>query len=119
MLGWLIILDFQRNIVLFSAYVMLEWLETHQLPCLFREIFGIICPGCGFQRALLLLLRGEVGEAFCVWPGLLPLGVFIVLIIVRIAGIKKISERLLKNMGFVCLLMILISYLLKLIVKTY
>ena len=119
MLGWLIILDFQRNLVLFSAYVMLEWLETHQLPCLFREIFGVICPGCGFQRALLLLLRGEVGEAFCLWPGLLPLGVFIILIIVRMVGIKKISERLLKNMGFVCLLTILISYLLKLIVKTY
>lgn len=78
---------------------MLEWLETHQLPCLFREIFGIICPGCGFQRALLLLLRGEVGEAFCVWSGLLPLGVFIVLIIVRIAGIKNIGKTI-KKYGF-------------------
>ena len=98
---------------------MLEWLETHQLPCLFKLVFGIDCPGCGFQRAVLLLLEGKLGSAVCMWPGLFPLLVFLLLAVVRICGVKKISGELLKNIGFVCLIIILISYLLKLTVNTY
>lgn len=96
---------------------MLEWLEAHRLPCLFREFFGIICPGCGCQTACCHLLQGDWGASFKAWPGLLPLIVFMVLIVGRIAGIKKISARMLKSIGFVCLIIILISYLLKLIGK--
>lgn len=96
---------------------MLEWLEAHQLPCLFREFFGIICPGCGCQTAACHLLRGNWEASFMVWPGLLPLIVFMALIMSRIIGMKKISVGMLKSVGFVCLIIILISYLLKLIGK--
>lgn len=98
---------------------MLDWLEVHQLPCLFRAVFGIECPGCGFQRALLLLLKGQVWASVCIWPALLPLMAFVLLGTFRIFGMKKISEELIKNMGFVCLIIILISYLLNLIINTY
>lgn len=98
---------------------MLDWLEIHQLPCLFKAVFGIECPGCGFQRAVLLLLRGQIGASVCTWPALLPLLAFILLEILRISGLKKIPARLIKNTGFVCLIIILISYLLKLIINTY
>lgn len=53
------------------------------------------------------------------WPGLFPLLVFLLLAVARICGVKKISGELLKNIGFVCLIIILISYLLKLTVNTY
>lgn len=96
---------------------MLEWLEAHQLPCLFRIIFGVNCPGCGFQTAVILLLKGEWGASIILWPGLLPLLLLFSMIALRITGIKKISAGMLKNVGFVCLIIILISYLLKLMGK--
>ena len=34
------------------------------LFCLFHELTGLYCPGCGSGRAALALLRGHVGEAF-------------------------------------------------------
>ena len=34
------------------------------LVCLFYELTGLYCPGCGSGRAALALLRGRVGEAF-------------------------------------------------------
>lgn len=98
---------------------MLEWLEAHQISCLFKETFGTDCPGCGLQRALLLLVKGELWASVCIWPGVIPLLIFLLLILVRICGVKKISDGMLKKVGFVCLIIILISYLLKLIVKTY
>ncbi len=93
---------------------MLEWLESHQLPCLIRHYLGVECPGCGFQTALLLLLRGEWKGAFFAYPAIYPLLAFLVLGILKICGVKKIEPVGLKITGFACLATILISYLLKL-----
>lgn len=94
---------------------VLAWLEAHQLPCLVKNTVGAECPGCGFQTALLLLLKGEVVASVKTYPGLLPLLLFLALATMQSAGVKKISHRVLKFTGFVCLITILVSYLLKLI----
>lgn len=98
---------------------MLEWLEMHQLPCFFRNIFGIACPGCGFQSALLFLFRGEWEASFRSWPALLPLLLFLSMLALRFAGWKKMNDRMLKSVGFFCLITILVSYLLKLLIVDY
>lgn len=33
------------------------------IPCLWRLVFGIDCPGCGLSRADALLVRGQVWDA--------------------------------------------------------
>ena len=38
------------------------------IPCVFRAATGLKCPGCGMQRALHLLLHGQVGDAFVMCP---------------------------------------------------
>ncbi len=43
-------------------------LEEYMIPCLSKTLFGIECLGCGFQRALLLVLKGEWDEAFVMYP---------------------------------------------------
>ena len=91
-------------------------MEEHQLPCLVKDVFGVECPGCGFQTAVLLLLKGEWWESMKTYPGLIPLVVFVGLAIVHFARVKKIAPGVIKFAGFVCLLIILISYLLKLII---
>ena len=92
-----------------------EWLERHQLPCLVKDTFGIECPGCGFQTAVLSLLKGEIWTSVKIFPGLIPLVVFLGLTVAHFAGVKKITPGVIKFTGFVCLIIILISYLLKLI----
>ena len=34
------------------------------IPCVFREITGLYCPGCGLTRATLALLGGDVYQSF-------------------------------------------------------
>lgn len=34
------------------------------LPCPFHSITGLYCPGCGSQRAIHLLLHGDIAGAF-------------------------------------------------------
>lgn len=43
-------------------------LEKYMIPCLSKTLFGVECLGCGFQRALLLLLKGEWSAAFAMYP---------------------------------------------------
>ena len=34
------------------------------IPCIFREITGLYCPGCGMTRASLALLDGDIYQSF-------------------------------------------------------
>ncbi len=43
------------------------------LPCPFKFITGIDCPGCGFQRSLLALLQGNLHQSFQLYPPAIPL----------------------------------------------
>lgn len=47
--------------------------EGFMLPCLNKQLFGIECPGCGLQRAVALLFKGEFAEAFLMYPAIYPL----------------------------------------------
>jgi hypothetical protein len=51
---------------------LISWLEEHLFTCVFREQFGLICPGCGSQRAFILLLKGELWPSIAQYPALIP-----------------------------------------------
>lgn len=48
-------------------------LEDYMLPCLNKEFLGVECPGCGLQRAVVLLFRGEFADAFYMYPAIYTL----------------------------------------------
>ncbi len=52
---------------------MLHWIESHMLPCFYRKYLGIDCPGCGMQRSIVELLKGNVAESLQLFPALLPM----------------------------------------------
>jgi hypothetical protein len=52
-------------------YIFLS--ERHMLPCFSKQVFGLDCPGCGLQRSIALLLKGEFADSFFMYPGLLPM----------------------------------------------
>jgi len=59
---------------------MVEWLESHMLPCFYKKYFGVDCPGCGMQRSLVALLKGDLLESLHLFPALLPLMAMVVLL---------------------------------------
>ncbi|MEW7281106.1 DUF2752 domain-containing protein [Aquimarina sp. 2201CG1-2-11] len=48
-------------------------LEKYMLPCLNKKLFGIDCLGCGMQRSMALLLKGDFIGAFYMYPAIYPL----------------------------------------------
>jgi hypothetical protein len=54
----------------------IHWLQNHLIPCPFKYLTGIDCPGCGFQRSLIALLQGDITKSFALYPATIPLLLF-------------------------------------------
>jgi len=69
---------------------LIQWVQGHMFPCLYKQMFGISCPMCGFQRSVIELLKGNIAESIYHFPALLPV-IFtsIVFIVLRISKIQK------------------------------
>ncbi|WP_196890923.1 DUF2752 domain-containing protein [Aureivirga marina] len=51
---------------------IINWMESNMLSCFYVKYFGIECYGCGFQRSLIALMRGNLLESLKLFPALLP-----------------------------------------------
>lgn len=72
------------------------WFESHMGTCSFHEHTGIACPGCGIQRSVLAMLRGDFMESILLFPALLPLMVMLVFLGFHLAFDLKNGALILK-----------------------
>jgi hypothetical protein len=94
---------------------IIDWLQAHQLPCMFKSITHFDCPGCGMQTSLLLLLRGNMVDSFITYPALLPIIVLFAFLIAYVVKKTNNGAAVLKYLYFFCAGIIMLSYIYKLI----
>jgi hypothetical protein len=46
--------------------------DSFLIPCPFKYLTHFDCPGCGFQRAVIALLHGNLQESFLLYPPAIP-----------------------------------------------
>lgn len=63
---------------------MVDWLEHHLFPCFFKSHFGMDCPGCGMQRGLIALLKGNITESIQYHAALIPFLLTLFLLIIQL-----------------------------------
>jgi hypothetical protein len=63
---------------------MTDWLEDHLFVCFFKAHFGVDCPGCGTQRALIALLRGDLSQSLAYHAALIPFMATIIALIIQL-----------------------------------
>jgi hypothetical protein len=59
-----------------SQLNFVHWLQNHLIPCPFKYLTGIDCPGCGFQRSVMALFQGDLQKSFALYPPAIPLLLF-------------------------------------------
>jgi hypothetical protein len=62
------------------------------IPCVYKYLFNLECFGCGFQRSVLALLDGRILLSIELFPGLIPLLIFLVLKLLCLINVWKISD---------------------------
>lgn len=83
------------------------------LPCMHKSIFGVECLGCGIQRSLFLIAKGEFAKAFRVYPPIYSLLVFLFFILLHFLDKKRKYNSLLLFFGILTAVMMLFSFLYK------
>jgi len=56
-----------------SQFNLIHWLQNHLLSCPFKALTGIDCPGCGFQRSVISLLKGDLEKSWQLYPPTIPI----------------------------------------------
>lgn len=85
-------------IVIFLIYAILIIRFDIGIPCVFYEITGLYCPGCGITRLCLSLFEGDVYQAFRYNPIIfIDLPILFILFVLNIffkknKNIKKITD---------------------------
>ena len=95
--------------------MFLDWLEHHLLPCPTKYFFGVECPGCGMQRAIIELLRGNLIESIKLYPPLIPILLMLVVLIINLKVNSAVWQKVLKYFFIANVAIILINYIFKFI----
>ncbi len=90
-------------------------MEEYMLPCLTKQFFHIPCPGCGSQRAILLLFQAEFKGAFLMFPAIYPLIIFGLLIFINFVRPIKLYSKLVSSLACISVITVLVNYLIKIL----
>lgn len=93
---------------------IIDWLESHKLPCFYKKILGIECPGCGMQTAFIELLKGNIAESLKTYPALIPIIFLVAFLILHLIFKFKKGALVLKITFIFTAAIIVINYFLKL-----
>jgi hypothetical protein len=83
------------------------------LPCLFKQITGVDCPGCGAQRSFDLLIHGQLIESFKLYPGLVPLIILLISFLFDLFFKQKNKSNTTWYLAIFSMSMVIGSYIIK------
>jgi hypothetical protein len=92
-----------------------SWLEQHMLRCPSKKWMLIDCPGCGLQRSVIALLKGEILDSFRIYPpGIMVLATILILILHLIFRFQN-GAAILKVFYIVTTVAVLVNYIYKIL----
>ncbi|QED36759.1 DUF2752 domain-containing protein [Antarcticibacterium arcticum] len=90
-------------------------MEDLLLPCLNKELFGMDCYGCGGQRALLMVFKGNFKAAFNLFPAIYPILVLLGFVFLNLFVKFKFDYIIKISLILFTAGIILISYIFKIL----
>ncbi|MDD4150789.1 MAG: DUF2752 domain-containing protein [Bacteroidales bacterium] len=85
--------------------------ERYMLPCPVKQVTGLPCPGCGMQRAIIELIRGNIIESIISYPALIPLIIMLCILILHFKFEFKHGAAILKYFFIFNAIIISINYI--------
>jgi hypothetical protein len=109
----MLVLSYQ-NICVLQPLGFIQWLQAHLIPCPFKYVTGIDCPGCGFQRSVIALVKGDMHQSFLLYPATIPLLLFFAYGIADRFFHLDTQKEIVKKTSFMIVgTIILVSYIIK------
>jgi len=80
-----------------------------------KQLFGFDCPGCGMQRSLALILKGEFTDAFFMFPAIYTMIAFFGFVALNFLDKKRNYHKIIISLGIINGLIMIISYIYKIL----
>ena len=90
-------------------------LNDYMLPCLWKKTFHIDCLGCGFQRSLVFLIKGEFGLAFKMYPAIFTILFMLFYMVLHTKYNFSNGHKVLLALFVINVIIIITSYIFKFI----
>ncbi|MFS4415792.1 DUF2752 domain-containing protein [Maribacter sp. 2307ULW6-5] len=97
------------------VFTFILGIENYMLPCFTKKFLGLDCPGCGLQRSVLHLVKGEFGAAFSMYPAIYPILLLMGFLMLDQVYTIKYSNGITSALMIISVGSILINYILKFI----
>ncbi|WP_400080124.1 DUF2752 domain-containing protein [Winogradskyella sp. R77965] len=97
--------------------LLIKGLEDYMLPCINKKYFGFECMGCGLQRSVVLLIKGQFADAFLMYPAVYTIIALFGFLIVNHFKNFKSGNKIIIILALLNVFTIISSYLLKLYLK--
>ena len=82
-------------IILTYIFVLLMSINNFMIDCVWVNTFGIECPGCGFQRSLILFVKGDILASIKMFPAMLPMIILFIALFFHLKFKLKYGARFL------------------------
>ncbi len=87
--------------------------EDYMLPCPNKKFFGIDCPGCGLQRSVVMVSKGEFNNAFHMFPAVYTTILLVIAVFFHFILKKKATTKIILVLAVINVIIIIIAYILK------
>lgn len=84
--------------------------EPILIPCPFKHLTGMDCPGCGFQRSAISLFEGDLAESFALYPATIPILVLLIALLVNARWKVDKDGKVIKAFTIVAVVFVIVSY---------
>ncbi len=88
-------------------------LEKYMLPCLNKKLFGVDCLGCGTQRALFQIVKGNFTEAFYQFPAIYTTLLFFGFLALHFLDKSRNYQRIVIGLAITNAVIMIVSYFIK------
>jgi hypothetical protein len=94
---------------------LLDYFNHHMLTCSYVKYFGIECPGCGFQRSLYYLLKGDFLLSLKTFPALIPILSMLTYLVLHLIFKFENGHKVLLVLFYASTALIVINYIFKIL----
>jgi hypothetical protein len=92
-----------------------NWIEKHLLACPFKKYLHIECPGCGLQRSVLALFRGNLVDSWQLYPATIPIIALLTFLALHLRYKFAFGATVIKYLYFSIAFIVLVFYIYKII----
>ena len=83
--------------------------------CPSKKYLHLECPGCGFQRSFISLLKGDISESLLMYPATIPILIMVVFLLLHLRYNFTNGATVIKYLQLLIAIVIMVFYIYKLI----